>query len=251
MQTGSILKVDYRNLISRADVTYDTPVARSEAGLPVGNGSVGSLVWTTPTAVRFQINRVDVFGNNAASNNFFERNTDYSGGTGFVDVDFVDYGKPVFSGSNDNESVWGGHNTVEEMSAMYGLLPVAIRAAEILGIDVELRSAWEEFLDNLAPLPVSSDYPELAQAAGPVTWVRSLQPIVQGPASRRPDPNTMPVWFFDLCNLESDDSRMLEIANATYNAYFRDGINKGSRIFVLSKLSTAGAILAMSKPRVT
>jgi hypothetical protein len=61
----------------------------------------------------------------------------------------------------------------------------------------------------------------------------------------------MPVWFFDLCNLESDDSRMLEIANATYNAYFRDGINKGSRIFVLSKLSTAGAILAMSKPRVT
>ena len=151
MQTGSILKVDYRNLISRADVTYDTPVARSEAGLPVGNGSVGSLVWTTPTAVRFQINRVDVFGNNAASNNFFERNTDYSGGTGFVDVDFVDYGKPVFSGSNDNESVWGGHNTVEEMSAMYGLLPVAIRAAEILGIDVELRSAWEEFLDNLAP----------------------------------------------------------------------------------------------------
>jgi len=28
--------------------------------MPVGNGRMGSLVWTTPTALRFQINRVDV-----------------------------------------------------------------------------------------------------------------------------------------------------------------------------------------------
>lgn len=49
---------DLRALISRADLDYPAPVARSEDGLPVGNGRMGSLVWTTPTALKFQINRV-------------------------------------------------------------------------------------------------------------------------------------------------------------------------------------------------
>ena len=34
--------------ISRADLIYTQPVARSEEGMPVGNGRMGSLVWTTP-----------------------------------------------------------------------------------------------------------------------------------------------------------------------------------------------------------
>jgi hypothetical protein len=34
----SLLEVDYRRLVSRADLTYEKPAARSEEGLLVGNG---------------------------------------------------------------------------------------------------------------------------------------------------------------------------------------------------------------------
>lgn len=91
---SAILGVDYRKLISRADLIYDAPVERSEEGQPVGNGRMGSLVWTIPSALKFQINRVDVFGNNSASDNFYERHSDYCGGIGYVDIDF---GEKVFT----------------------------------------------------------------------------------------------------------------------------------------------------------
>jgi hypothetical protein len=91
---SSLIDVNYAALVSRADLQYGTPVAKSEEGQPVGNGRMGSLVWTIPSAIQFQINRVDVFGNNSASNNFYERNTDYCGGTGAVHIDF---GEAVFT----------------------------------------------------------------------------------------------------------------------------------------------------------
>ena len=83
-----LLDVDYRKLVSRADLVYEKPVPRSEEGIPIGNGRMGSLVWTTPTQLRLQINRVNVYASNCASNSFFERHTDYCGGCGFVDIDF-------------------------------------------------------------------------------------------------------------------------------------------------------------------
>lgn len=103
MQMGAdksgILDVDYRKLISRADLTYDKPVTRSEEGLPVGNGRMGSLVWTSPSALKFQINRVDVFAQNCETNSFPERDSDYGSGCGYVDIDFVDFGEDVFAGT--------------------------------------------------------------------------------------------------------------------------------------------------------
>jgi hypothetical protein len=142
---------------------------------------------------------------------------------------------------NDNESVWDGHNTVEEISSMMGIFPVAIRAAEILDIDADLREQWNEILVNLSPLPLSDAYPELN--GKPITFVRSLQPVLKGPASRIPDPNTMPVWFFDLCTLESTDQEMKQIAQNTFDAYFPSGINKDSPVYVLSKLPVTGVQL--------
>ena len=49
-----------RAVVSRADLIYNSPVARSEEGIPIGNGRMGTLVWTTPSALKFQINRVDI-----------------------------------------------------------------------------------------------------------------------------------------------------------------------------------------------
>ncbi len=86
----SLLQVDSRKLVSAADLRYDAPVARSEEGIPIGNGRMGSLVWTTPNQIRLQINRVDVYASNSASNSFFERHSDYCGGCGFAGLDFGD-----------------------------------------------------------------------------------------------------------------------------------------------------------------
>jgi hypothetical protein len=142
---------------------------------------------------------------------------------------------------NDNESVWDGHNTVEEISSMMGIFPVAIHAAEILNVDIDLREQWNEILVNLSPLPLSNAHPELN--GKPVTFVRSLLPVLKGPASRVPDPNTMPVWFFDLYTLASTDQDMMQIAQNTFDAYFPTGINKDSPVYVLSKLPVVGAQL--------
>jgi hypothetical protein len=84
----NLIDADYRSLVSRADLHYDKPVSRSEEGIPVGNGRMGSLVWTTPEAIRLQINRVDVFANNSYTTSFPARNSDYCGGCGFVDITF-------------------------------------------------------------------------------------------------------------------------------------------------------------------
>ncbi|HYC85946.1 MAG TPA: DUF5703 domain-containing protein [Chryseosolibacter sp.] len=97
---SSLLAVDFQKLVSRADLVYDQPVARSEEGMPVGNGSMGTLVWTTRSSLHFQLNRVDVFANNSDSDNFFERHTDYCGGVGFIDIDIADEGHDLFLGDS-------------------------------------------------------------------------------------------------------------------------------------------------------
>lgn len=139
---------------------------------------------------------------------------------------------------NDNESIWNGHNTVEEISSMMGIFPAAIRAAELLNTDMDMRKLWSAFIDKLSPLTLSSDGR---------TWVGSVPPVGQGNAGRRPDGNTMPVWFFDLCNLESPDPKRLQIANNTYDLYYPRGIDSSARVFVLSKLPVAGVLLGRAE----
>jgi len=73
-----------------------TCFASPNSGMPLGNGRMGTLVWTTPDAVEFQINRVDVFAVNrdaqgkrfGADGSSRESNTDYGGGCGRVSVIF-------------------------------------------------------------------------------------------------------------------------------------------------------------------
>lgn len=143
---------------------------------------------------------------------------------------------------NDNESIWGGHNTVEEISSMMGIFPAAIKASEILKVDNEMCPVWREFVTNLSPLPTSGDYPGMTNS--PEIWVGSLpfESKVSKNAQRPPDGNTMPVWFFDLCN-PGGKPEMLKTANATYDSYFKDGITGNVYPYVLSKLPVAGVIL--------
>ncbi len=97
-QDSGLMGMDYRRLVSEADLVYDEPVTRSEAGMPVGNGTMGSLIWTTPSSLKMQINRVDVFAMNKSTNSFPRRHTDYASGCGYVDINLVDFGDDVFEG---------------------------------------------------------------------------------------------------------------------------------------------------------
>jgi len=95
-----LAKVDSRALVSRADLDYDKPSSRSEEGQPVGNGRMGSLVWTTPSAMHFQINRVDVFGQDSYTTSFPKQDSDYASGCAYVDINVVDAGEDVFTGDS-------------------------------------------------------------------------------------------------------------------------------------------------------
>lgn len=99
---SSLLDVNMARLITRADLNYPKPPARSEEGIPIGNGRMGMLLWTTSSTLRMQINRVDVFGSNCATNSFPERHTDYCGGCAFVDIELpAEAGKcGVFAGKH-------------------------------------------------------------------------------------------------------------------------------------------------------
>ena len=112
---SSLLSVNYSNLVSRADLLYPTAVDRSESGMPVGNGRMGSLVWTTPNAIRLQINRVDVFSSDCTSDSFPERNTDYTGSCGFIDIDFASFDTETFPFEHTEQSLscYNGIGTIE------------------------------------------------------------------------------------------------------------------------------------------
>jgi hypothetical protein len=54
---------------------------------------------------------------------------------------------------NDGEGSWNSSDTPYELRAMHRVFPVAIRAAELLSVDGDLRQAWREILDHLPPAP--------------------------------------------------------------------------------------------------
>jgi len=114
-EESSLLRVNYQELVSRGDLHYNTTYDRPEHGMPVGNGRMGTLVWTTPTSLKMQLNREDAFANDRTTHSFYERETDYAHGVGFFDIEFVDYGEDVFveNGTRQHLSIYDGLVTIE------------------------------------------------------------------------------------------------------------------------------------------
>ena len=46
-----LVDVDFKALISRSDLHYLSSVEKSVEGQPIGNGRMGTMVWTTPSAI--------------------------------------------------------------------------------------------------------------------------------------------------------------------------------------------------------
>jgi hypothetical protein len=127
---------------------------------------------------------------------------------------------------------------------MRGVTGALLRAAQILNRDSEVQPVWREFLDNLAPLSTSDD-PEALKPEnyqGPRVFVRGLKPSIRG-AGLTPDGNSMPMWLFDLCHVNTRDRRTLETANNTFGYIYRNGIGPTTNVGVLSKQAIAGALL--------
>ncbi len=154
---STILSVDQRKLVSRADLTYTKPASRSEEGMPVGNGRMGSLVWTTPSALKFQINRVDVYPISCSTHSFPIRHTDYGSGCGYVDIDFVDFGDDVFAGPAFRQHL-GVYDAV--MTARGNGVTARVLAwtgRDVMAVEVDDRRAQ--------PAPVNIDLRMLRYAA--------------------------------------------------------------------------------------
>lgn len=60
---------------------------------------------------------------------------------------------------NNHELIWDTRDSIIKITAMHGIMPIVIRASEILDIDADMRPIWHEFLENLAPLP-RNDMPD-------------------------------------------------------------------------------------------
>jgi len=145
---------------------------------------------------------------------------------------------------NSNESVYGARDTDEDLAAMRGVTGALLRAAAILDADREMQPVWREFLQNLAPLSTSDNPDALGTAGyhGPRVFVRGLKPAVKE-GGMLPDGNSLPMWFFDLCNGESRDRPTLETARATFAASLRRGLDPAMTVQVLSKQAIAAASL--------
>jgi len=79
--------VSTRTTVARSDLVYDRPAATADEGQPIGNGRMGTMVWTSPNAIHLQIHRVDVFAVNANHQGRpgqIGSTTDYCGGIASV-----------------------------------------------------------------------------------------------------------------------------------------------------------------------
>jgi hypothetical protein len=88
-------------IVSRLNLVYDKPAESADAGQPIGNGRMGTMVWTSPTAIHLQINRVDVFAvdcDHLGRPGQVGSATDYCGGIASVTIDV---GSPVFAAGEE------------------------------------------------------------------------------------------------------------------------------------------------------
>ena len=105
--------------------------------MPVGNGRMGSLVWTTPSALKFQINRCDVFGVDSSSVSFPQQDADYASGCGYVDINVVSAGPDVFTAPifNQHLSIYDGIMTAKGTGLTARVL--AWNAHDVMAIEID------------------------------------------------------------------------------------------------------------------
>lgn len=112
VSSAPIINMDYQSLVSSGDVHHTGIITTSHHGMPIGTGSMGSLVWSNNDhSLNFQINRVDVFGWNSAATGSLNGHNDYGYGCGFVNVDLG--GNPLTSSTSQHLSLYDGKLAIQ------------------------------------------------------------------------------------------------------------------------------------------
>jgi hypothetical protein len=112
VSSAPIINMNYQSLASSGDVNHMGIITMSRHGMPMGTGSMGSLVWSNNDhSLNFQINRVDVFGWNSAATGSLDGHNDYGYGCGFVNVDLG--GNPLTSSTSQHLSLYDGRLAIQ------------------------------------------------------------------------------------------------------------------------------------------
>ena len=120
-----------------------------------------------------------------------------------------DDGRYHLYGLNQHEAFWGVNDGNTDLSAIRGTAPLAVRAAEILGLDSDLRAKWRELLENLAPYPMGHEPESKALAGGTLAddvWSIGHLGQVPGAQSDPGEALLFPVFPFEVWTLETEDA---------------------------------------------
>jgi len=126
-----------------------------------------------------------------------------------------DDGRYHIHGANAHEDFWGVTDGIMDLAAIRGTLPLAIRAAELLDADPELRPRWQSFLDQLAPYPMGNDPRARALTAGVLaddTWAAGLLDKVDG-SHNLEDVWLAPIFPFEDWTMETRDPGVDAVAH--------------------------------------
>ncbi len=122
--------------------------------------------------------------------------------------------------TNAHENFWGVRDGIMDLAAIRGTVPLAIRAAEILGVDADLCEMWRKFLEQLTPYPLGSE-PEAQALDGnvvaPDAWASARMGDVQGLRNGE-DLWLSPVYPFEDVTLETANPALFETARRTFLA---------------------------------
>lgn len=126
-------------------------------------------------------------------------------------------------GTHVMESFYVVKDSLKDLAAIRATFPAAIRAAEILNVDDELRALWQNIVDHLAPYPLGSD-PE-SQALGwsvlvEDAWAAAhlLELDVKRDKYPYEDVWISPIYPFATWTLETHDPEGDQIAQKTIDA---------------------------------
>ncbi len=121
-------------------------------------------------------------------------------------------GRYHFNCTNLHEHIWGGRDVIDDLALARGIFAIGIKASEILDTDAELRNAWKECLENLAPYPLSSDEDAIGYTvdhrSGKKTWAIGRKPahLVRGINTETPQFKMLEK--FDVLNMETRDQKL-------------------------------------------
>ena len=121
---------------------------------------------------------------------------------------------------NNHEALWDCKDAVSEMAAMHGIIPIAIKAAQKLGYDEEKVARWQNFLKELAPIPVSTEPDALTTGEErEECWASARSKGQNGRASH--EHVSDPIALYDLCTPETEDAKIRRLGKNTLEMTMR------------------------------